>query len=143
MRVVILASLAALTLSACGTQTIIANKRQAVIESWSHNNAVAQAQKACGSYGSWPMLERQSGAEYWFSCHETDETHAAREREQHQAALKRAQELRMGTESMSMPKSKPESKPVAKLAAKTMAEAGAPPSTNKMSKPRDTMAKGY
>jgi cell division protein FtsN len=142
MRVMILATLAALTLSACGAQTIIANKRQAVIESWSPTGAVAEAEKACGAHGSWPLLQRQSGAEYWFACQETDETRAARAREEHQVAMNRAQELRSSTASMSMPRSHS----VAKAAKpKKMAPTGSveKPPVKKRSKPRGKMTKGY
>lgn len=81
-------------LAACAPQTIIANNRQAVIESWTASDAVAMAEKECGARGRWPTLLRQSGSEYWFSCNETEEAIAARLKAAEDAAMKRAEEMK-------------------------------------------------
>lgn len=94
---------AALALAACAPQVIIANKQQAVIEASSHGDAVQMAAKECGKFDRWPLLQRQGGADYWFSCNETDEAIARREKAMHEAALKRAEELRQARAPVPQP----------------------------------------
>jgi hypothetical protein len=96
MKIKVLASFftLVLALSACAPQTIIANNHQAVIDSWTAADAVALAEKECGSRGRWPSLERQSGFDYWFACNETEEARAAREKAAREAELKRAEEMK-------------------------------------------------
>jgi len=95
MKIKVLASFTlVLALSACAPQTIIANNHQAVIDSWTAADAVALAEKECGSRGRWPSLERQSGFDYWFACNETEEARAAREKAAREAELKRADEMK-------------------------------------------------
>lgn len=88
MRACVVAALAAI-LAGCAPQTIIANKRQAVIDSWSHDDAVRLATKECGARGRWPMLQREQGNEYWFSCNETERAIATRRKAQEEEEAKR------------------------------------------------------
>lgn len=85
---IIFPALAALLLGACAPQTIISNQQQAVINAWNSADAVTLAEKECGKRGRWPLLQRQGGSDYWFSCNETDETIAARQKESRETALK-------------------------------------------------------
>jgi cell division septation protein DedD len=104
MKIKVLAPLFALAaLAACAPQTIIANNRQAVIESWTASDAVAMAEKECGARGRWPTLQRQSGSEYWFVCNETEEAIAARRKAAEEAALKRAEEMKKAMAPVSPP----------------------------------------
>lgn len=93
-RIIAMAALA-VAVAGCAPQTVVANKRQAVIEAWFHSDAVALAEKECGTHDRWPMLQRQQGAEYWFSCNEKEEAVAARIKAQQEAAMRRAAELRL------------------------------------------------
>ncbi|MFM2129597.1 MAG: hypothetical protein RL477_1143, partial [Pseudomonadota bacterium] len=75
-----LAVSAAMFLAACAPQTVIANKQQAVVEAWSHQDAVGTAKRECARFDRWPLLQRQTGSEYWFACLESDEAVFRREK---------------------------------------------------------------
>ena len=94
MRLTVSALAAAMLLGACAPQTIISNQMQAVISASDPADAVALAEKECGKRGRWPLLQRQGGSDYWFSCNETDEAIAARQEKAREAAQKSMAALR-------------------------------------------------
>lgn len=111
MRRHVLGLTAALFVAGCAPQTIIANKQQAVIQAWSHGDAVQLARQECGRFERWPLLQRHDGSDYWFVCNESDEAIEARQNEARRAMLARVEPT--GTAPASKPPAAPAVAPTA------------------------------
>ncbi len=92
MRPYIALIVTALAVSACASEIVVSNSQQAVIDASSHEDAVRLANQECAKHERIAILDRRSGAGYWFRCTDSEQKIAEQRKAEQLAAMKRVEE---------------------------------------------------